>query len=58
MSGFNWLWFIPVSFVFRKLVALLNTHDLDIIGHLGINKFQSAKYHPRELFNFMTELML
>ena len=39
MSGFNWLSFIPVSFVSKKPVALLNANHLDLIGHLGINKF-------------------
>ena len=51
MSGFNWLSFIPVSFVSRKPVALLNIFKkkfqenlshFGLIGHLGINKFQSV----------------
>ena len=39
MSGFNWLLFIPVSFVARKPVALLITYHLDLIAHLVVNKF-------------------
>ena len=42
MSGFNWLLFIPVSFVFRKPVALLNIYHVDLIGHLGTSKFECA----------------
>ena len=39
MSGFNWLFFIPVLLVSRKPVALFNACHLDLIGHLEINKF-------------------
>ena len=42
MSSFNWILFIPVSFVSKKSVAVLNTYHLDLIRNLGINKYEFA----------------
>ena len=42
MSGSNWLWCIPVWFVPKIPVAMLNTYHLDLIAHFRVNKFQSA----------------
>ena len=47
MSGFKWLFFIPVLFVVRKPVALLNTYHLNPIRPNGVNKFRYAFHQPQ-----------